>query len=231
MPKCTCHVTPVCEAESFQAIWACYVVDRLLNFWILSTLLIGAINLPKRSALFYFIFQCRFCQESLLCSEELWVIVRWVTEQKASKAPSPAIFMPFFSKSQSLLSMYTFLASYHPFFLSTSVTFLWLAPLPPHSIHHHLHLGCSGAPVVSARDKRMRAPGGPRLPCRTSVTLSQSRAHTGTCPPLSREGSVLGCYGNLGKVSLSWPDCVELRSDGALMAPAILCHAELCHAG
>lgn len=129
--------------------------------------------------------------------------------------------MPFFSKSQSFLSMYTFLASYHSFFLSTSVTFLWFALLPPHSIHHHLHLGCSGAPVVSARDKRMRAPGGPRLLRRTSVTLSQSCTHTGTCPPLSHEGSALGCYGNLGKVSLSWPDCVELRTDGA-------CHTVPC---
>lgn len=92
--------------------------------------------------------------------------------------------------------------------------------LPLHLLLLLLHLCCIRAPVVSARHKWMRAPGGPRLLCHTSLTLSLSITHTHTGPAslCPMQAVPPGCHGNLQSVFRGWRPIVlsSHGMDGAL---------------
>lgn len=91
-----------------------------------------------------------------------------------------------------------------------------------------LHLCCIRAPVVSARHKWMRAPGGPLLLCHTSLTLplpqlractptdrnvpahTHTRTKTGPASLCPMQALPPGCHGNLQSVLPLMSGCEEL---------------------
>lgn len=90
--------------------------------------------------------------------------------------------------SKSFASLFTFLGIILILFPHQLPSF-HLAPSPFHPPRRLflvlpllLHLCCIRAPVVSARHKWMRAPGGPRLLCHTSLTLALSQSHKRDLP-------------------------------------------------
>lgn len=182
MPKCPhCFIIfRGAEQELFQVIWTYIVVDRLLKLWILSTLLIGVINLPNCNTEVTFLEQVP-SRSGLCCMRRCtWLMDEWMNKR------APDDLCSHFSFSFLLLRSHRFIIlSFHISCLSFPRPPSPSSPSPHpnhhHHHHHHLfHLRCIRAPVVSARDKRMRAPGGPRLLCHTSLTLSQSHTHTHT---------------------------------------------------
>lgn len=166
----------------------------------------------------------------------------WLLDERMNKGFKQSWIQPHSCHSFPFLflSFGTFLTSFHPSFFPHQLPFSGLPPSlanpPPPSLQPPPSLLRQGSCGLSERqtneDPRRAAP----APLHITHSLSLNHyTHTHTYrtdPPLSHTGSASGCHGNPRKVSLSRPDCVELRQDGgaASLAPALLCHTEPRHA-
>lgn len=144
-------------------------------------------------------FNSTLCQDHGLCFRRQHLTdecEQITTEKKKISAPSVHLF--------EILCFTLHLSRHH--FNSLFPHQLPLSFAPSHSPplfapNHHppfllLYLCCIRAPVVSARHKWIRAPGGPRLLCHTSLTLSLSITQTGPAILCPMQALPPGCHGN-----------------------------------
>ena len=241
MPKCPhCFIIfRGAEQELFQVIWTYIVVDRLLKLWILSTLLIGVINLPNCNTEVKFLEQVP-SRSGLCCMRRCtWLMDEWMNKREQDDLCSH------FSFSFLLLRSHQFIIlSFHISCLSfpRPLPVLPLSspqpPPPPPPLPSPLHQGSCGLSERQTNEGPRRA--APALPHIThSLSITHTRAHTQTGPaslcPI--QAVPPGCHGNLQSVLPLRPDCAWARAGWSpgwvkphwsLPRCATLCHAVPC---
>ena len=203
MPKCPhCFIIfRGAEQELFQVIWTYIVVDRLLKLWILSTLLIGVINLPNCNTEVTFLQQVP-SRSGLCCMRYCaWLMDEWMNKWAQDDLCSHFSFSFLHLRSHRFIIL-----SFHIscLFFPRPLPVLPLSssqppsppPPPPPPLPSLLHQGSCGLSERQTNEgPRRAAPALPHITHSLSITHTHTHTHThtnGTCQPLSHPGSASG---------------------------------------